>query len=189
MSPWLAIGTAALVSGVVAAWWYAWREERVRGRGAAAVLRGLALFFLLSGVWMPRFSEPPHRAPTAAILVDLSSSMRLPRQGPADGSRFEAAREAVDTLLATREVRLWGFGGGAQPLEEATLAGLEPSARDSRVVAAIERARAAGADTLFVVTDGELTDREAARRVARKPAASPVSSICLRILVTLRASP
>ena len=166
MNAWLALGAAALVSGAVAAWWYGWREERVRGRGPAAVLRGLALFLLLSGAWMPRFGSSPEAAPTSAILIDVSASMRLPLGEAGGRSRFEAARAAVDTLLTGREARLWSFGAGAEPVERETLASVAPSAAGSSVVGAIELARAAGADTLFVVTDGELTDRESARRLA-----------------------
>ena len=82
---------------------------------------------------------------------------------------MEAARETALALYGERKsAELWAFAGSAAPVEVADLEGLEATGDASEVVAAIDRARAAGADSLIVVTDGELADREAARRLAER---------------------
>jgi hypothetical protein len=61
---------------------------------------------------------------------------------------------------------VWAFAASVTLQDERDLVRLQPDGAESRVAGAIERARAAGADSLLVVTDGELTDREAGRRLA-----------------------
>ena len=40
LMPWLAFAATASLAAAVAIWWYGRREEKVKGRGLAAVLRG-----------------------------------------------------------------------------------------------------------------------------------------------------
>ena len=168
MSAWLWLAAAAAVSIAATAWWYGRREERVRGRGLAALLRGLALFFLLSAPWLPGLADSERSRPRAAILLDVSSSMRRPVRSGAADSRIDAARRATVELLGDRQVRIWSFGDRVEAIAGGAIDSVTPSAPESRVVEAIELARASGADTLYILTDGELSDREAARRLARR---------------------
>ena len=168
MSAWPWLAAAAVVSVVVTGWWYGRREERVRGRGIGALLRALGLFFLLSAPWMPRLGDSGRAPPRAAILLDVSSSMRRPVRSGEAGSRIDAARLALADLQRDREAPIWSFGDRVEAVAIGALDTLSPSAPESRLVGAIELARASGADTLYVVTDGELADRETARGLARR---------------------
>ncbi len=167
--PGLAFVTAGVLAIAVSYWWYAHREEKVRGRGLAALLRGTALFLILSAPWLPPFGGDTGGSPTTAILVDVSLSMRYPASTVGGVTRMQRAREAASDLLTSRRVpELWVFADSATRLDLADLEELQPGGTASRVVPAIEQARAAGADSLILVTDGELSDREEGRRLARR---------------------
>ena len=166
--PWLAFGAAAIAAVAVTVWWYGRREEKVRGRVFAAVLRGTAVFLFLSAPWLPPLSDGNDYGPRVAILVDFSRSMRYPVGAGAGATRMQAARVVADELGRERSASIWSFARTAAAIELTDLEGLEATGDDSRVVDAIERARASGADSLVVVTDGELADREAARRLAER---------------------
>lgn len=160
----------AAVAAVAVAWWsYGFLEEPVSGRIGPAVLRGAAVFLLLAGWWLPSM---PFRAQDGgtvrALLVDASASMSLPAS-PGGMSRADSAAR----LASAQETDLrLAFGDSTRPLEplDATGSGGEAPAIDlsSRLVPALEAARAAGADSAIVVTDGELDDREAARDALRR---------------------
>jgi hypothetical protein len=167
--PWLALGAAAALSAGVAGWWYGRREEKVRGRGLAAFLKGAALFFILSTPWLSPLRHGSETRPRTAILVDHSLSMGYPSDSAGDVTRLQAAREVATELYRSRmSAEIWAFARRARRIELADLERLEAAGEDSRVVDAIERARAAGSDSLIVVTDGELADREAGRRLAER---------------------
>jgi hypothetical protein len=167
--PWLAYAAAAALAAAVAFWWYGRREEKVRGRGLAAVFRGAAVFFFLSAPWMPALDERGDSHPRVAILVDNSLSMDYPVGVAGRGTRIQSARAVVEDLIATvGSSSIWSFGRTATRIEPADLVSLEATGGDTRVVAAIEQARASGADSLIIVTDGELADREAGRRLSER---------------------
>ena len=167
--PWLAFGAAAAVAVAVAVWWYGRREEKVPGRGFAAALRGAAVFFFLSAPWLPPLSVGSDQTPHVAILVDHSLSMRNPVDSAAGSTRMQAALEVAGELgRQGRSASMWSFAGSAVPIALDELEELEATGGDSRVVGAIERARASGADSIVIVTDGELADREAGRRLAQR---------------------
>ncbi|MBT8479219.1 MAG: VWA domain-containing protein, partial [Gemmatimonadetes bacterium] len=169
MMSWLALAVTAALAAAVALWWYGWREEEVRGRGLAAVLRGAALFLFLSAPWLPPLGVRPDADPRLAILVDHSASMRYPVGTASGASRIKAAREVVAELLQkSPSASVWSFAQAANRITPTELELLEATGEDSRVVGAIEQARASGADSIVVVTDGELTDREAGRRLAER---------------------
>ena len=167
--PGLAFVTAGLLAIAVAFWWYGHREEKVHGRGLAALLRGSALFLILSAPWMPPLGGVAGGSPATAILVDVSLSMGYPASATNDVTRMQRARETASDLLASRRApELWMFAGSATRLDPADLDGLTPRGTATLVVPAIEQAHAAGADSLILVTDGELSDREEGRRLARR---------------------
>jgi len=167
--PWLALGAAAALSAGVAGWWYGRREEKVRGRGLAALLKGAALFFLLSAPWLSPLRHRSETGPQTAILVDQSLSMGYPADSAGEVTRIQVALEvAAELYRSRRSAEIWAFSRGARRIEPADLERLEATGANSRVVDAIERARAAGADSLIVITDGELADREAGRRLAER---------------------
>lgn len=164
------VALAALAAAGLSWWAYGRLEERVPGRSGPAILRGLALFFLLAGWWLPPlWTGGAAGRPSRAVLVDRSLSMSLP-VSPGGPTRADSANRLLRSLDA--DVVRWfgdsvrppsGTAGGAQ-------AGLGGSPGDgaSRIVPALEAARAAGADSAILLTDGELDDREAARTAARR---------------------
>ncbi len=167
--PGLAFVTAGVLAFAVTFWWYAHREERVRGRGLAGLLRGTALFLILSAPWLPPFGGHTDGSPTTAILVDVSLSMRYPAAATGGVTRMQRAREAASDLLASKHApELWAFAGSASRLDPGGLEVLQPGGTATRVVPAIEQARAAGADSLILVTDGEFSDRQEGRRLAQR---------------------
>lgn len=160
------VALAALAASALSWWAYARREERVPGRTGPAILRAFALFFLLAGWWLP----PLWRAgaggrPTRAVLVDRSLSMSLP-VAPDGPSRADSAARLAASLNA--DLVRW-FGDSVRaPAGDETGRGGAPSDGASRVVPALAAVRAAGADSVVLLTDGELDDRELARDAARR---------------------
>jgi hypothetical protein len=65
-----------------------------------------------------------------------------------------------------RSPDLWLFGISTERIGIDRLSEDGPSREGSRVLPGIERAHAAGSDSILIVTDGELEDRESARRLA-----------------------
>lgn len=154
----------AALAGAAVSWWaYARLEEPVPGRIGPAILRGCALFLLLAGWWLPSLlSGRGGDRPTTALLVDRSLSMSLPASVGGMSRADSAALLARDVDRATM---VW-FGDSARLADVERGAG--PSDAASRIVPALEAARAAGADRVVLLTDGELDDREEARPVARR---------------------
>ncbi|MCL7960615.1 MAG: hypothetical protein M8861_10505 [marine benthic group bacterium] len=167
--PGLAVAAAAALAVAVAVWWYGRREEKVPGRGPAAVLRGAAVFLFLSAPWLPPLRGASDPIPPVAVLVDHSLSMRYPVDSAAATTRMRAAIEVAGGLERQgRSPSMWSFAGSATPIAADELGELEASGLETTVAGAIERARASGADSVVIVTDGELADREAARRLAQR---------------------
>ncbi|MDH3298670.1 MAG: hypothetical protein OEM96_10390, partial [Gemmatimonadota bacterium] len=159
----IAVLLAALGSALLAAWAYGRLEEPVRGRVGPGVLRGISLFLVLAGWFLP--SLPFGRAQpsrTHALLLDRSLSMSLPAV-PGGSSRSDSASTWARTQAAE-----FSLGFGDSVAVESRGGAIEPSGRYSRVLPALEAARAAGADSVTLVTDGELDDREPARAAARR---------------------
>ncbi|MFQ5529872.1 MAG: hypothetical protein ACE5FP_05920 [Gemmatimonadota bacterium] len=159
----IAILLAAAAGAILAAWAYGRLEEPVRGRVGPGVLRGLALFLVLAGWFLPAL--PMGRGGqgvTHALLLDRSLSMSLPAV-PGGASRSDSATAFARTHRASFTL---GFGDSVRV--ESTDGVLQPSGGHSRLVPALETARTAGADSVTLVTDGELDDRETAREAARR---------------------
>lgn len=161
------VGVAAIVAVGVSWWAYARREEPVAGRTGPAVLRGLALFLLLAGWWLPPLWSAASGRADVALLVDRSLSMTLPASiggmSRADSAALLAA--SVDPRFVVGfgdSVRIESGGAAAASADTAT------ADLASRLVPALETARAAGADSVIVLTDGELDDREASRSAAAR---------------------
>lgn len=148
---------AALLAGLAAAWSYGRREEPVPGRAGPAVARALALFLILAGPALPAlWRQAAARTPGGVVLLDVSRSMEL-------GSRIDSARAA---LRALRPGRVLLFGEEARPVPFDSAIGALPSADRTRLVPALEAARLSGADSVWVVSDGEWDDRVAAGAAA-----------------------
>lgn len=150
---------AALLAALVAAWSYGRREESIPGRAGPAVARALALFLILAGPALPAlWREGAARTPGDVVLLDVSRSMEL-------GSRIDSARAALRGL---RPGRVLLFGEEARPAPLDSAMGAPPSADRTRLVPALEAARLSGADSVWVVSDGEWDDRTAAEAAARR---------------------
>lgn len=158
---------AALAASVGAYLRYGVREEQVPGRLLPAILWAAAVFLILAGMILPPLRTPPKLPAPRVVILDVSASMELP-VAPGRGSRLDSAVAFVRGLSPDLLIR---FGAN-------TLPGSEPGWLDSvpsgsvrsgtRLTPALRAARAAGADSVVVVTDGELEDREAAREEAER---------------------
>lgn len=160
---------AAVAAAALTAWAYAWREERVAGRTGPGVLRGLALFLILTGLWLPPIGDDAPGVASAVLLLDVSRSMSLSARASAAGAagvtRFDSALTVAARLRADRVV-LFGDAPVSVPLD--TLSTLTPSAERSRLTPALEAAQLGGADSVWVVTDGGWDDRGQALRTAER---------------------
>lgn len=163
MSPllWIGLGGIALLG----AWWaYGTREERVPGRTGPAVLRALVIFLVLAGLALPALRGGTVRPPARVVLLDVSRSMELPaRPGPDAPSRLDSARAE---LAALRPDRIYLFGDRARAVHADSVDGLSASDARTRIESALESARLGGADSVWVLTDGDILDREAALEAA-----------------------
>jgi hypothetical protein len=160
MPNWLWITLAALAASALTVWAYGYREEPVRGRSRPGLLRGLATFFLLAGLWLPALRPPAFETRGALVLLDVSASMSLPsRLG--GSSRFDSARALLAGLPARR---ILAFGDRPVFLQDAPLP--TPSAARSLLTPAIEAAGLAGFDSVVIVSDGGWDDPAAALELA-----------------------
>ncbi|MFQ5678821.1 MAG: VWA domain-containing protein [Gemmatimonadota bacterium] len=160
--PWIA--AAALAAAGLAAWTYLLREEPVPGRLGPAVARGVALFLLMAGPVLPGRRAPGGSDSGTVALLDISRSMTLPASRAGSISRIDSARAL---LAALRPDRVLLFGDGAEAANGDGLA-VPPTAGRSRVTPALEAARLSGADSVWVLTDGEWDDRELAAETAQR---------------------
>lgn len=165
MSPAAWVAASTLLAAALAVWAYGWREEPVPGRTVAAVLRGLALAFLLGGLFLPpiRGSEGGDGAGPVVVL-DISASMALPASATG-GSRLDSARTLLRALAPARVV-LMGDEPATVPAAEAL--GVAATARRSRLAPALEAAALSGAARAVVLTDGAWDDRPAVEEVVER---------------------
>ena len=160
MPNWLWITLAAFAASTLAVWAYGYREEPVRGRSRPGLLRGLATFFLLAGLWLPALRPPAFETSGALVLLDVSASMSLPSR-PGGSSRFDSARALLAGLPSGR---ILAFGDRPAFLQDDALP--RPSAARSLLTPAIEAAGLAGFDSVVIVSDGGWDDPAAALDLA-----------------------
>jgi hypothetical protein len=159
----IGVVAAGAVSALAALWVYGKFEEPVRGRVVPGFLRGFSLFLILAGWFLPPLPFGGMRSGAVhGVLIERSLSMPLAASagGP---SRAAAASAVLDTLSYDMLV---GFGDTARvendPVESA------PADGHSLLIPALEAARAAGADSVTLLTDGEIEDRAEAFEAARR---------------------
>lgn len=159
----IAVFLAGTAGVFIAGWAYGRLEEPVRGRVGPGVLRGVSLFLILAGWFLPALPTGGigTRA-THALIVDRSLSMSLPAV-PGGPSRADSVAVLAGAVASHLTI---GFGDSARV--EASGESRVTVGAGSRLVPALELARAAGADSVTLLTDGELDDREAARDAARR---------------------
>lgn len=164
MSPglWLLVALAALA---LAGWAYGTREERVAGRGGPAAVRAAAVFLILGALALPALRDSGVGVPERVVLVDVSRSMGLPvRAGVVAGpTRLDSALALLPELAPDR---VYLFGDTPVPARLDSLDALAAEHDASRLEPALQAARLGGADSVRVLTDGELTDRNAAVEAA-----------------------
>jgi hypothetical protein len=156
-----ALGVAGI--SAYAAWWYRTREDPVRGRGTAAVLRVLALsaaWLLLLNPRLPARWRPQDQ--TGAILLDGSFSMSRPSLAVASSSWDRA----LDSL--PRGDRLWVFGGEIPRYIPTDSQPGAPTFMESRLAPALRAAALSGARRVSIVSDGEIGDSAAATEELRR---------------------
>lgn len=155
---------AAVAGIIVAAFWYARREELVDGRFVASVLRATAIFLILSAWFLPALSEPPDDGASTAALVDASLSMAFPAAG-AETARFDSSLALLSSLDPDT---VFTFGADVTPTSTAALDSLRPVQTASRASPGVEAAALSGVDSLWILTDGDLDDRVETRRAAER---------------------
>lgn len=163
-----ALGWALFLVGVAlisayAVTWYRTREDPVRGRAVAAVLRASALslaWLLLLNPSVP--NALGGRAGPVAVLLDASLSMDRASDDE-DGTLWD---QALDSVPEGAEV--WLFGGASpRRVTDASLA-QGPTWTESRLAPAVRAAAASGARRLAIVSDAGITDTAAAADELRR---------------------
>ena len=160
MPTWLWFTLSALAGVGLALWSYGGREEPVPGRTGPAILRGVALFFLLAGVRLPSIGSVEAGPRGPLILLDQSTSMLLPSR-PGGPSRYDSA---LSLLPPGETPRLLTFG--EQPAYVSVDSLSLPSEPRSRLSPALEAASLAGSDSVIIVGDGEWDDPSQAADLA-----------------------
>ena len=160
---WLLIG---LFSVAIAFWAYGTREERVPGRLGPATIRALIVFLVLGGLALPAFRDRALGPPERSVLLDISRSMSLPvRAGsPIALSRLDSARIA---LAALQPDQVYLFGENPIPIRPDSITQVVANHESSLLEPALRAAKLGGADSVWVVTDGDLSDRSIAMTTAR----------------------
>lgn len=164
MSPglWLLVALGAVA---LAGWAYGTREERVAGRMGPAAVRAAAVFLILGALALPALRGSGVGTPERVVLLDVSRSMTLPvRAGDTAGATRLDSALALLPELAPDRIYLFGDRPLAARLDSLDALGATHDA--SRLEPALQAARLGGADSVWVLTDGELTDRDAARETA-----------------------
>ena len=164
MSPglWLLVALGAVA---LAGWAYGTREERVAGRTGPAAVRAVAVFLILGALALPALRGSGVGMPERVVLLDVSRSMTLPvRAGDTGGTtRLDSALALLPELAPDR---IYLFGDRPVPARLDSLDAVGATHDGSRLEPALQAARLGGADSVRVLTDGELTDRDAARETA-----------------------
>jgi hypothetical protein len=161
------VSVSAIVAAAAAWIRYGLREESVPGRLGPAALFAAALFLVLAGFVLPPLKPTATVATPRIAILDISASMDLPAL-PGGATRLDSGLAEV-RRLAPDQVVAFGtsVAESTEPMELDSL--IEAADRTgSRLAAALRVARAAGADSVAVITDGELEDREDARREAER---------------------
>jgi hypothetical protein len=158
---WLAAAAASAI--LVSVFWYARREERVRGRAVAAALRMVSLFLILGGLFLPSFGRGGEAGPQRVALLDTSRSMTLPAS--AMTGRLDSALRVMRGFSPDLVI---GFGANAEQLPLETIADVEADDGATRIASALETARRLGADSVLVISDGEWDDRREAIAAAER---------------------
>ncbi len=165
MSAFLVLLAATLLAVSLSALAYGWREERVPRRLPAAVLRAIALFLVAGGLFLPSLAREGPAGPQRVVLLDGSRSMALPVDV---GSELTRRDSALALLKSLRPERVLLFGDEPLPMHPDSVPGSDVRAQRSRLAPALQAARLAGADSVWVITDGALDDRAEAHRVAER---------------------
>ncbi len=169
MTPALWLVVAAAIAATLALWGYAWREERVAGRVVPGFVRAVAIFLVVGGLSLPALRGGPPPPPSRVALVDVSHSMDLPF-APGVAAAPTRLDSAVAAVARLRPDRVYTFGSDvtSTPIDSVrVLASSGPRGERSRLAPALQAVRLAGVDSVWVVSDGEWDDREAAVRVAQ----------------------
>ncbi|MCL7974868.1 MAG: hypothetical protein M8835_09980 [marine benthic group bacterium] len=158
----------AAAAAAAAAWIrYGIREEKVPGRLVPAFLWACAVFLLLYGLRLPPIRSGPVSMSPRTVLLDISASMDLPVAVGA-GSRLDSARARAVREDADSQIQ---FGREAITASEDASPEAFPvdvNRAGTLLAPALRAARATGADSVIVISDGEFEDREAARREAAR---------------------
>ena len=159
---WVLVACAAVA---IVGWAYGAREERVAGRIGPAALRAAAVFLILGGLALPALRGGAAGAPERVLLLDASRSMTLPVRagGAAAPSRLDSALALLPSLAPDRA---YLFGDNPVPARPDSLEALDAGHDASRLEPALRAARLGGADSVWVVTDGDVSDRAAAVETA-----------------------
>jgi hypothetical protein len=169
LAGWLLFAIAAGLALAVVIYLYRRREAPGRGRAILIALRFLAFALLILLLFDPRLPAPGGPASHRRIvLLDRSVSMLLPVDpaAPRAGTRWQAAVAAARSAAGRAAVLT--FGTAPRPLPPDSLAGLVPSAPESRLLPALQGASEAGAGRVLVVTDGGIEDEaDVARWIPR----------------------
>ena len=155
----------ALGAVAMAGWAYGTREERVAGRSGPAAVRAVAIFLILGGLALPALRGTGLGAPERVVLLDLSRSMTLPVR-PGDPSARTRLDSALAVLSSFTPDRVYLFGENPVPAPLDSLTALIAGHDASRLEPALQAARLGGADSVRVLTDGDLSDRAAAIETA-----------------------
>ena len=158
---------AALVGVAVAAWAYGTREERVSGRAGPAALRAAALFLIVGGLALPALRGGGPAAPGPVALLDVSRSMTLPVRAddPAAPVRLDSALTRLAELAPSR---VYLFGDDVVAARIDGLDSVMATHNASRLLPALRAAQLGGADSVWVLTDGGLADRDRAVEEAER---------------------
>ncbi len=160
--------SGSAIAAAAAAWIrYGHREEAVPGRTGPGILFAIALFLILAGLVLPPLRPSPTAPAPRVAILDISASMDLPSL-PGGPTRLDSGRAEVQRLAPDRVVA-FGMSAAAavEPVElDSVIEAVDRAG--SRLATAFRVARAAGADSVVVITDGELEDREDSRREAER---------------------
>ena len=171
MTPGLLVLVACAAVAIVG-WAYGAREERVAGRIGPAALRAGAVFLILGGLALPALRGGAAEVPERVVLLDASRSMTLPVRagGGSDAAGGGSVPSRLDSALALLPSlapdRAYLFGDNPVPARPDSLEGLVAGHDASRLEPALRAVRLGGADSVWVVTDGDVDDRAAAVETA-----------------------
>ena len=161
------VSVSAIVAAAAAWIRYGLREESVPGRLGPAIVFAAALFLILASFVLPRLKPAP-TAPTPRVaILDISASMDLPAL-PGGTTRLDSGLAEIRGLAPDLVVAFGASVANAIGPADVERAIEAEDRTGSRLAAALRAARAAGADSVVLITDGELEDRQDSRREAER---------------------